>query len=285
MNFTEKIRRDEQQYNDCLEALARRVSANSSLRLLTLAGPSCSGKTTTTAKLLAALRRFGRDAYMLSIDDFYKSAAEMPKKPDGEPDFEALDSFDLDALHTCLYNLTSGNAADIPHFDFLKGRRSDVSCRMTLPADGIAVIEGLHALNPVIYQGFIPENQVLGVFLDCRTASPSPVHYSRLMRRLVRDYFFRRADAEKTFYLWENVLVGEKKYIYPYASLAAVTINTRFDYEPQVLRDSVIRIVSELSAHSKYRVFAETITAYLSALEPIDPALVPADSLLREFIG
>ena len=282
---TEKIRRDEKKYNDFIGELARRVAADRSLHLLTVAGPSCSGKTTTTAKLLSELSRRGRASYMLSIDDFYKKAEDMPKKPDGKPDYEALESFDLDLLHGCLKSLAEGKPTDVPHFDFQKGRRSDVLCRVTPPESGLVVMEGLHALNPVVYRNFVPENAVFGVFLDCHTDTPSEMHYSRFMRRLVRDYHSRRADAELTFYLWSGVLDGEKKYIYPFADLAKARINTRFDYESGVLRDGVTAVLGGLPADSRYRAFADTMLAYLATVQPLDASLVPADSLLREFIG
>lgn len=284
MTDNERIYKCEERYNKFLASCVSAISSDLSVQLLLVAGPSCSGKTTTTSKLIEGLAKSGRNAFMISIDDFYKKAADMPKKPDGQPDFEALESFDLDTLHKCLSRLVNREAASIPRFDFQKSKRYDNDRTISLGENGIAVVEGLHALNPVLYKNYVDSSKVYRVFLDCHTDTMSSMRYSRFMRRLVRDYHYRNSDAEKTFYLWENVLEGEKKYIYPFEKYADVKINTRFDYEPNVFRNSVLDILSKLPEKSKYAPSAEEIIDYLSVLEPIDEKLVPQDSLLREFL-
>ena len=285
MTLYKKIMFDENRYGNFINECADRICKDSHIKLVLVAGPSCSGKTTTTHKLSDALYKRGKQAYTISIDDFYLNPKDMPIKEDGKPDFEAIESFDIQDLHNCLHKLSCGESADIPHFDFALEKRTGTRCTIRLDNKSIAIIEGLHALNPVIYKNFVSEDKIFKIFLDCHTDNPSTMRYSRLMRRLVRDYHYRNSDAQKTFMLWENVLSGEKKYIYPFENLADVKINTRFDYESGVFRDSVINILKELPENSIYREFAKVMIDYLTGIESISQKAVPQDSLLYEFIG
>ncbi len=288
MNLTTKefISECEGRYERQMQALLQDVCRSSSLRLIFVAGPSCSGKTTTTQKLLDGLCEHGRTAHMLSIDDFFLEEDAMPRREDGKPDYEAFESFDLVRLRCCIRDLLSGKQTHIPRFDFSDGYRSDAHTTLSLPTDGLLIIEGLHALNPAIYEGLVEREAVYGIFLECTTDSPYPLPcIPRFLRRLVRDNKFRRADAVLTFYLWDNVLEGEKKYIYPFITNADTRINTFFAYEAGVLCKAAIRILSELPETHPSRPTALSILHALEAVAPIDHALVPPDSLLREFIG
>lgn len=285
MTLFERIMLDENRYGNFINACADRICQNPHVKLILVAGPSCSGKTTTTHKLSDALHKRGKQAYTISIDDFYLNPQDMPLNEDGKPDFEAVESIDTEELHRCLGKLSRGECADIPHFDFTVAKRTGTRCRICLDDKSIAIIEGLHALNPVIYKNFVSEDKIFKIFLDCHSDTPSEMRYSRLMRRLVRDYHYRNTDAQKTFMLWENVLSGEKKYIYPFEHLADVKINTRFSYESGVLRGDAIEILKNLPADSLYTEFAKVMIDYLSGIEGIPENAVPHDSLLQEFIG
>lgn len=285
MTLFERIMLDENRYSNFINECADRICENSHIKLILVAGPSCSGKTTTTHKLSDALFKRGKQAYTISIDDFYLNPKDMPLKEDGKPDFEAIESFDIEGLHDCLHKLSCGECADIPHFDFTAEKRTGVRCTIRLDDKSIAIIEGLHALNPIIYKNFVSEDKIFKIFLDCHSDTPSTMRYSRLMRRLVRDYHYRNSDAQKTFMLWENVLAGDKKYIYPFEHLADIKINTRFGYESAVLRGDAIEILKKLPADSIYTEFAKVMIDYLSGIESIPENAVPHDSLLQEFIG
>lgn len=281
----ERIAESEARYESSMEQLLAHLSPDRSLRLLTVAGPSCSGKTTTTAKLIEGFDRVGRVSRMISIDDFFLEEDDMPRRPDGKPDYEAFESFDLSRLRACIGELLSEHTVKLPRFDFSDGFRSNAFCEVTLPSDGILIVEGLHALNPAVYEGLLPKKNVYGVFLNCEADADEAPYIPRFLRRLVRDNKFRRANAALTFYLWQNVLEGEKKYIYPFIPKADARIDTYFDYEAGVLCTDALRILKELPSDSPYRAHAESCIAHLEKLEPIDRALVPESSLLREFIG
>lgn len=273
-------------YEKQMQTLLQTVCSTPSLRLLMVAGPSCSGKTTTTTKLLSGLHERGLTAHMLSIDDFFLEEDAMPRRADGKPDYEAFESFDLVRLRTCIRELLDGKETHIPRFDFSDGYRSDAHTTLTLPADGLLIIEGLHALNPAIYKDIVKREAVYGIFLECTSDAPYPLPcIPRFLRRLVRDNKFRRADAVLTFYLWDNVLEGEKKYIYPFVEKADTRINTFFAYEAGVLCKDAIRILSELPQAHPARPTAMSLLRALEDISPIDPALVPPDSLICEFIG
>ncbi len=275
----------EKRYADKIRSVTEDILKRETVKFIFIAGPSCSGKTTTTAKLLESLEKAGKHAAMLSIDDFYKEECNMPQKPDGAPDYEALESFDLPLLRKCLEHLSQGEAVTVPRYDFGVKKRI-LHDRDILPQkESYIIVEGLHALNPVIIGQKVPQGAVYRIFLDCHTATPSKIHYSRLMRRLVRDYHYRATDAERTFYLWDNVLIGEDKYIYPFCGLADICINTYFSYESRVFRTDILEIVGAVSTDSVHSEFAKTILDYISALSPLAEELVPKDSLLQEFIG
>lgn len=280
-----RITESEALYEQSMDRLLAHLSPDRSLRLLTVAGPSCSGKTTTTAKLIEGFDRIGRVSRMISIDDFFLEEDDMPRRPDGKPDYEAFESFDLSRLRACIRELLAGRTVKLPRFDFSDGFRSDAFHAVSLPSDGILIVEGLHALNPAVYEGLLPKENVYGIFLNCEVESDGAPYIPRFLRRLVRDNKFRRANASLTFYLWQNVLEGERKYIFPFIPKADAQIDTYFDYEPNVLCTDALRILRELPSDSPYRETADRYIAHLEKIEPIDRAHVPESSLLREFIG
>ena len=154
MSTTEKIIKSEQKYNSIVETTADAVFESKKTRLVLVAGPSCSGKTTTTRKLVEHLEHHGIHSHMISIDDFYKDIV----KDEAERDFESLESIDLDNLHEVLSKLSAGERADIPNFDFTEARKIGIRDSIVLGEHDIAMIEGLHALNPAIYKNFVDED-------------------------------------------------------------------------------------------------------------------------------
>ena len=288
MTIEEKIRKDESEYERQLQRIADRITADNTIMLVLIAGPSCSGKTTTSDKLAKALLQRGCTSYRISIDDFYKDYEDIVPDASGHVDLESIESIDLVSLHEVLTNLCSGKKAEIPRFDFESRRRAGVQAVIQLGKNDVALLEGLHALNPVIYRQYVKQNQVFRIFLDAYAPTESGQNAEkddRLIRRLVRDFNFRFADAAKTFSMWHSVTSGEKKYIYPYANQADVTINTYFDYEPSVLKDRAEDILQRLPAGNAYRADADRLMKKIADAGTASPAYVPRESLLREFIG
>ncbi len=286
MTFEKEILNAEEKYKNQVFDIAGKISSSKDIRLVLIAGPSCSGKTTTSAALCKYLHELaGKKAYTISIDDFYKDVVFAPGETFKDKDFEALDSLDLELLHSTLHDLSIGKTVDIPLFNFEKTYRDGIRSTITLTQNDIAIIEGLHALNPEIYEGFVDKDKIVKIFLDCNDDQPRNKH-ERFIRRLVRDRNFRNADANLTFTLWSKVLSGEEKYIYPYAAFSDFSINTYHSYETMLLKPFAEKLLSEITPESEFFKAAEEVKNYLKPYTQAIPAeLVPRDSLLREFIG
>ncbi|MBR4979064.1 MAG: nucleoside kinase [Clostridia bacterium] len=284
ISAAELIKDNEKRYESEVKAAADRISACKNVKLVLVSGPSCSGKTTTTSKLKSFLEKDGKKTHMLSIDDFFKSPCDMDYDEYGNRDYESIDSIDLDELHKVLSKLVSGKKTRSPVFDFVRAERCKEFNVFKLGKDDIAIIEGLHALNPKILNGVIPPENIFRLFLDCHTEQKSEMRYSRLMRRLVRDYNYRNTNAESTFARWKSVLGGEQKYVYPFVSYAECEINTYFEYEKYVFRDDLLKILSEVKENSEYYENAKSISDFLKNLDSISKDLVPKNSLLQEFL-
>lgn len=280
------IRICEEKYKNNIGEIADAIIKNRDIRLILIAGPSCSGKTTTSATLSKYLyERAKITSHTISIDDFYKDVEFLPGETFADKDFEALDSIDLDLLHKCLHDLSLGKTVDIPLFDFEKTYRNGIRSTITLGENDIAIIEGLHALNPEIYENFVEKNKIIRVFLDCHDNNKDN-KYERFIRRLVRDRNFRNADANLTFTLWGKVVAGEEKYIYPFADKADFAVNTFHAYETCVLKPFARKLLFEIGSDSKFHPMAEDVLKYLDEVAEIIPTQdVPVDSLLREFVG
>lgn len=276
----------ENRYKKEIEKIADAVISDRNIRLILVAGPSCSGKTTTSSTLSEYLfRKASIKSYTISIDDFYKDVTFLPGETFADKDFEALDSIDLDLLHQCLHDLSLGKTVDIPLFDFEKTYRDGIRSTITLGENDIAIIEGLHALNPAIYENFVEKSKITSVFLDCHDIQKGN-KYERFIRRLVRDRNFRNADAFLTFTLWSKVIAGEEKHIYPFSSMADFKVNTFHSYETGLLKPYAEKLLSEIKNDSIFFEDAKSVYTYLERCDEVIPKeLVPKDSLLREFIG
>ena len=280
MNMTEKIAREESGYERALLDAAKTVIEGGA-KLVLITGGSCAGKTTTTKKLSQYIRDAGRRCHTVSIDDFYKNPDDVPLDENGVRDLEGIESIDLAYLHECLERLGAGREALIPRFDFMQKRRADDYVPLTLGAGDVAVIEGLHALNPVVYERFIDEKELYKIYLY---AYSTRVSEPRLLRRLVRDFHYRDASAEVTFSMWESVKKGEVENIEPFAETADLKINTYFHYEKSCFVNDAREILSLLPQNSVYRPMADAILGQLAGVEQIDIGLVPENSLLWEFL-
>lgn len=286
----EFIRVAEARQVKALSQVADRVCARDGVRLVLLAGASSAGKTTTAKRLSTQLRVNGRAAMHLSTDDYFVGDALNPRDENGELDYEHVDCVDKVRLAEDMNRLFAGEKIRRRRFDFVKHAPFDSEEQLTLPAGGIVVIEGIHALNPVLTAGiddaakfrlFIDPKPELGLFLSpCLSASDN-----RLLRRLVRDNQFRKLSPLDTFRLWPKVLAGEEKWIRPFAPLADAVFDSSLAYELAVLRPYVEglleRVVQKEPQHAK----ATMLLKLLRMVEPFSPATVPGDSILRETIG
>ena len=269
---------------------AAAILAQNGVRLVMLAGPSSSGKTTTARLLCDAFAVHGVRARTISLDDFYLDPDEPLLFEDGTPDYETVYSLDLPCLEQCLGDLIRDNRCLLPRFDFTKRKRDDVRVPLSVEPDDLVIVEGLHALNPLICN---PLQQTalfrLYVSVSTRMTKESSILFTkrdlRFIRRMVRDERFRASSADHTFYLWGGVRKGEDRYLFPYSDRADLRIDSMHPYEPCAFRDEATALLSSLSKDSPYLPDAERLKEKLSCFPPIDAALVPPDSLLHEFLG
>ena len=280
-------------YNDKVRKAADLILENRKQSpIVLLAGPSGSGKTTTAMKIEEELERRGIRSHSISMDNYFKTRGtyEQPLAPDGSPDLESPLCMDMDLLNEHFTRLSEGKRIFIPHFDFSQQMRDTVYSKpLRLRSDEIAIFEGIHAINDDITQVH-PEAFKLYVSAranviddDGRILFQGP--WARLMRRTVRDYLFRGADALATIKMWGNVRRGEKAYISPYKDKVNYQFDTLLPYEAPVMNNTALDLFAEIPEGVDRYDDLKKIMPALQLFQDIDPALVAPDSLLREFFG
>lgn len=285
------IQEVEESYREHLRGIAQHIrERDTQARILMLAGPSGSGKTTTARLLQEYLTQLGRTAHLISMDDFYLGVDRAPRLPDGRVDFESVEALDIGKIRACLGDLTATGRFSVPVYDFSASRPTGEERPYAIGPSDLVIVEGIHALNPV-FTSELPEERRVKLYVsvkqqikDANGEVLSPFDL-RLVRRIVRDIQFRGTSAEDTIAMWPGVVEGEDRYIRPYRTAADFTVNSIHIYEPCVLRTVAIpllRAIAEDSAHFRK---ARDLESRLMRFEPVDAALVPETSMLREFIG
>lgn len=258
-------------------------------RVITIAGPSASGKTTTSHKLRIQLQVHGRRPIAISLDDYFVDRDQCPLDENGAQDFEALEAINLELFDRQMAQLLAGETVQLPKFDFFTGK-SVPGPELKLEPDDVLIIEGLHGLNDRIV-GAIPRESRYGIFLspltginlDKHTRTSTTDH--RLLRRMLRDVRTRGYSPERTLLRWPSVVSGGMKWIFPYQHNADALFNSSLLYELPVMRvyaESLLRTIDE---ESPARGEAMRLLRLLRSVPVIGPDLVPSNSLLREFIG
>ena len=268
------------------------VARQPGVRLVTVAGPSSSGKTTFAKRLGIQLTVNGVRPLALSLDNYYVDREATPRDEHGLPDFESLEAIDLPLLHEHLSRLLRGELVRTPRFDFLTGARRPESTwnAMQLEEDEVLVVEGIHGLNPRLTQSLKPDS-VFRIFISALSQLAIDDNTrifnadARLIRRIVRDHLFRGFTAERTLDLWERVRRGEAHGIFPYQEQADVIFNSALVYEPAVLKTYAERFLLQVDRSSATYPEAYRLLKFLSVFVPIFPDEVPYTSILREFIG
>ena len=281
----------ESEFESQLTYAAERVLSMPGLRTVTLSGPSCSGKTTTAKKLIGSIEAAGRRAHVVSIDDFYKDRADtvMKRTATGElkPDYETIASIDLDTFSDFADRLGRGGEMRVPVFDFNTGCRASVR-EFTVEEGDIVILEGIQAIYPEITSR-ICEGENISVHIS--VGEPINVggnvfepHEVRLLRRLVRDYNYRSASPELTFYLWDEVRQNEIENIEPYTGGCDILINSLLSYEIGVIKPYLLRVLSEYAPGGQYSDIAARIAESVRGIIPIPLEYVPKESVFREFL-
>ncbi|MDD3429039.1 MAG: nucleoside kinase [Oscillospiraceae bacterium] len=277
------------EYESRVVAAAHEIVAQKK-QIIMLTGPSSSGKTTTAHKLAQTLNAEGHTAVVVSLDNFFKNIDEYPRLPDGSKDYENVTALDVKSINTCLNTLLEQGTAEFPEFDFLTETRKKETITVTLPENGVCIVEGIHALNPQLTQMVRPE-KVFKIYAGLREEYSFkgqrilPTRDIRLARRMVRDYKFRGHSLEKTIGMWPLVCEGEDKYIKVFKPEADLLLDTSFSYEICVLAPFVESLSEVLPADSAYKPLLDDLIQRFSLCAPISADLIPKNSMLREFIG
>ncbi|MBQ8859102.1 MAG: nucleoside kinase [Clostridia bacterium] len=283
------VRAAEEEYREKIEEIAARL-VEGRRRVVMLAGPSSSGKTTTAAILADRLTVLGHPTAILSLDNFYRLPNDpaYPRQENGDLDFEAVDALETDLVHDCLAAILRGEEYMAPVFDFMRGTRATEKERIFVPEGGFLIVEGLHALNPRLTEG-LPADGLFLLFISVSTNITDAAgnrllsgRKIRFLRRMSRDHLYRNSSAARTYELWRNVLAGEDRYLYPYKGRADMAINTFHRYEIGVLRPFAERLLAAPDAPRD--AYIETVRGGISHFPPLPDTVVPEDSLLREFI-
>ena len=272
-----------------ISEIARTVSNHiDEKKIILISGPSSSGKTSFSMKLRLHLRVLGINSVTISLDNYYIKPELMPLGDDGKPDFEALESIDYRRFNDDIYQLLEKGSAEVPEYDFLTG---SVSSRLlTLAKNEIIITEGIHGLNEKLAEN-IPEDMKYRIYCtplsdiavnDGKTIKPS---MCRFMRRMVRDYYFRRADFRLSFALWPNAEKGAEKNIYPLTERADIIFNSALLYEPAVYRPHLHKILADVPDDFEEIETVRNILSATDSFDPVDASLIPPSSIIKEFIG
>ncbi len=281
----------EQKYQEKLSAAAAQLDEAGGHEIILLAGPSSSGKTTTASLLTKRLNAYGRNVFTISLDDYYRNAEEAVRDADGNPDFESVEALDIPLLTDNLQEMIEKGRTEKPVFDFMVGKRKPERQLIEIGEGDVVVVEGLHALNPLITSN-LPEKSLFKIYVNLNSRiyrQDGKIVLNkrniRFVRRMVRDYQFRNSSVENTFQLWEKVLEGEEKYLFPYKDTADIKINSLYLYEPCVLKERAIALLRQVPNGTAWYGEACALIHALKQFTSIPERLVPPQSLLREFLG
>jgi len=289
-NYNDIIQLSEAHYNSQLANVAEMISKRNKVKFILLAGPSSSGKTTTSRKLEVYLKARGFKTHSISIDDYFYNRTDTPKKPNGEGDFESLRAVDTDLFNKHLLKLLDGEKVLLPEYNFILGEREYKKKWLQLKENDVVVIEGLHALNPELTMA-IEEDNKFKIYISPLTQlnidNHNRIHTSdtRRLRRIIRDNKYRGYNASDTLKSWSNILEGEELYVYPYQNDADVIINSALIYELGVLKTYAEPLLFSVSEDDETYPEAIRLINFLRNFLPIPSDDVPKESVLREFIG
>lgn len=281
----------ETDFNKLIKSLAHEITHKQDrVKIIMLNGPSASGKTTTAKKLSDEFERLGIGAVDISLDNFFLPEEKTPKDEYGKPDFESVHALDVENVKCCIDNIIETGECVIPKFSFRSKNVRNKSRKISLDEHHIAIIEGLHALNPIFTENRSHEG-IVKMYVSVKDG----INYNgkelfskkdlRFLRRLVRDNSFRKANAEFTFEIWDSVCRGERKNINPYKNEADYLLNSTHPYEASIMGKRAIPLLKTIKPDNVHYEKAQQLISGILLCAELDEKYVPQESLLREFIG
>ena len=271
--------------------IASQIIEKGTVKVVLIAGPSSSGKTTSAKKLALELRAMGYQPKIISLDCYYLGRDKTPLDEEGKPDFECLEALNIELLNQNLVDLFAGKEVCIPSYDFHSGTSYfDENCKMTLEENEILIMEGIHGLNDKLTPK-VPAEYKFKIYLSALTQLNLDDHNristsdNRLIRRIVRDNNFRGKPAAGTIEMWPSVTRGEELHIFPFQNNADAILNTALDYEFSVLRVYAAPLLRQVTPMEKEYSEARRLLNFLENFSTIPPTDVPPRSIIREFIG
>ena len=285
----ELIRISETKQSNELLQLAEKIYNNKDLKIVLLAGPSSSGKTTTSKKLCMFLRSFGVNPAVISMDDYFVEREETPLNEEGKPDYECLEAVDLKLFDNQIEKILKGEEVVTPTYNFLTGNK-EYNNKIKLGNSDVLVIEGIHALDKRVLTN-ISKNKIFRIYISALTELNIDNHNyisttdNRLLRRIIRDNKTRGHGVQKTISTWPDVRSGEEKYIFPYQDNADYTFNSALIYEIGVLKTYAEPLLYAVDPSDSCYEEAKRLINFLGFFLPIPADAIPKDSILREFVG
>ena len=284
------IRVNEALHDRTIAHIAERIVARGA-RVVFVAGPSSSGKTTFANRLSIQLRVSGKRPVAISLDNYYRNRSEVPLGEDGKPDLECLEAIDVPLFNDQLIELLAGREVMLPRYSFKTGRREEKGEPLRVDDNQVIIVEGIHGLNDAL-SADIPAELKFRVYVSALTQLNLDNHNRirttdvRLLRRMVRDQRERDTSVEGTMAMWDSVRAGEEKYIFPFQERADVMFNTSLLYEIAVLKKYAYPMLCEIRPDSSYYVRARRLVKFLHYFMDCDAeSEIPPTSILREFIG
>ena len=273
-----------------ISQIADQITTHPEVRVVLIAGPSSSGKTTFCKRLSIQLLANGIRPVQISLDDYFVDREKTPKDADGDWDYESIHALDINLINLQLSALFRGEEVELPKYDFLSGRSGMSGKRLRLADRQVLLVEGIHALNPEL-TAQIPKRQKFHVYISALTSillddhNYIPTTDNRLLRRIIRDHKYRGVSAQETIRRWPSVRAGETKWVFPFQENADVMFNTAMLYELAVIQEQAAPLLEQVPENCVEYSEAYRLRKFLSYITPIPSRALPPTSLVREFLG
>ena len=270
--------------------IADEIASRKGIKMVLIAGPSSSGKTTTCKRLSVQLAVNGIKPIGISLDDYFLNREETPRDEDGDYDFEHLHALNIPLLNEQMNALFRGEEVELPRYNFQKGKSEWSGKKLQLKGKEILVVEGIHALNPEL-TAQIPEEQIFRVYASALTTilldnhNYVPTTDNRLLRRIIRDHKYRGVSAQETIHRWPSVRKGENRWIFPYQENADAMFNSAMLFELAVIKRQAEPLLEQVPENCEEYAEAYRLRKFLGYIRPIPEDQIPPTSLLREFLG